>query len=360
LNVDLTTHLFTHPNGGFCHLTCSPRHVKLLAKFEAYFARSWRPEPPPQVLTLENVILADQADGACLYDAEGKRIDASALSRLDQDFKAEFFRASPLIENLNISEKIEEPVVFQSIFFFHWGHFLTESIARLWALDLVVEAMGRQSVFTYASLPETVEGPYADFLSAAGVRLLRRGAGVGEARLATCLVPTPSFEINGFADPLHLRGPHRVARRLLKINRRDSRPVYLSRSLTNGEASVKRWIENEPEFEARLAARGVRIAHMERLSLAEQVEIVNTHTVFIGPWGSALHNILFSLSGREMTSIVLISGGFPRVFLLLDSIVGNCAHYLDVMRPVEVAAGMIQLRLDIDRSMAYLGACGIV
>ena len=359
MRFEFATFRYAHADGAACVLFCPARHVRLQSQFQQFFARFWQPAQLPELLKFENVILAERDDSACLYDPQGWRIDESALPRRTRELEPVFHRAAPVLENIDVTDVVEEPVVWQSLFFPHWGHFLLESVSRLWANEPGSHVADCASLFSYPAGSDEIAPPFATFLSAAGARLLRRTR-KGEARLAQCYVPRPSFELYALAHPYHLRAPHRVARNLLLDNRRDPRPVYLSRRKLAETKTGARLIENEATLELELARHGVRIAYMEQLSLAEQVKIVNAHDVFVGPWGSAMHNILFSLRGREITTFVLIFGALPRDFLLVDSIVGNRAHYLDVMRPAEGSPDPNLLRLDIDKAVSYLHDCGVV
>jgi capsular polysaccharide biosynthesis protein len=170
-------------------------------------------------------------------------------------------------------------------------------------------------------------------------------------------VAPATFAHEGYADPRHLAAPHRVARRLVTSFARDDRPVYFSRARIAQSASGRGAVVNEAEFEARLQARGVGIVHMQELGLAEQIGVVNGRRRFIGLWGSALHNLMFALRGPDASTFVLIDEArLPANFLLVDSIVGNAAHYLATVRP----AGDGRLRIDVEATLAYLSDRGVV
>jgi capsular polysaccharide biosynthesis protein len=215
------------------------------------------------------------------------------------------------------------------------------------------------SVFARGLQPELIGPNQRQVLSLAGVEPLIEAAPRATVRLAKCYVPTASFALGGKADLAHLLAPRRVAERLLGTVRRDARPVYLSRTEVASKRPHVGPLGNEQEFEARLAAHGVRVVHMQRHSLAEQIEIMNAHDVFIGPWGSALHNTLFSLRGREITTFVIVGGFNPTSFILVDSIVGNTAHYLMVLRQPPDFAEKKQHTIDIDAAIGYLRRHGV-
>ena len=95
------------------------------------------------------------------------------------------------------------------------------------------------------------------------------------------------------------------------------RMPHFSRSRLAARSQGNATTINEPEFEARLAQKGVDIVHTQELSLAEQIRLVNSRRTIIGLWGSALHNILFALDGSKLVSTPysrpLYMGGFEIV-----------------------------------------------
>jgi hypothetical protein len=318
--------------------------------FRRFAAEASVARAPTPALELEDVILCNGRDWACLYDRDGRRIDATALHRFDGDFAAHLWRAAPSLPSTRTWPTISTPVVYQSILFDHWGHFLLESIARLGPKLAHPEWAGLPSVYTwqYARRPPAVDA----FFAALGQAPLAYPETAARIRLARCIVPPAAFGHEGFADPRHLIAPQRVARALLGRTPRDPRPVYLSRARVGTAIPGRGAVRNEAELQARLAARGFRIVHMEELSLAEQIAVINTHRVFVGLWGSALHNILFALHGEEVETFVLVEAAQrPANFLLVDGLVGNSAHYLNVLRGN--AEGTLEI--DVAAALDYLG-----
>jgi capsular polysaccharide biosynthesis protein len=305
------------------------------------------------------VVLEDGPTGACLYGADGRRIEASCLYRTDADLRAGPWQAEETVSDRPIVARIETPVVFGSAFFGHWGHFLLESTARVWASVAEPELARLPWVFTWWFAGGLAANALS-FLDAAGVSLLSPTGEPRKCALKRCFVPSPSFAMGGHADPLHLAAPHRVARRLASGAARDPRPVYFSRSGLRPHADSRPTVRNEAELEQALVARGARIVRMETLTLAEQIAVIEAHSVFVGPWGSALHNIVFSLRGSEISTYTLIGGFTPGNFMLVDAIVGNEAHYLATLGRAEDFETSRQVVVDVDATLAYLRRTGAV
>lgn len=361
--VDYLYYRFDRPDGRKAYnLYCADDCQTLPRKFRQLSTSTDLVGETPSVQAFEDVVLAGENRNACLFHADGRLVDVSRSpprsARDAQDFSDNWVDGPRF--DLGAMAVIEEPVVFQGVFYGHWGHFLLESCARSWAAIVDPALAELPGIYGWPPNPGWSGPPYADFLQANGVRLRRRGWGGPALRLAKCFVPTVSFAIQRFAHPHHALTPQRVASRLLTTSRREAAPVYLSRAKLALDPALNRIIANEPELERRLAECGVRIVHMETLSLAEQIEVMNSHSVFIGPWGSALHNILFCLHGREASTFVLIEEFCPINLLLVDDVVGNDAHYIHVLRTLEETAECAWTQVDIDILLTYLRRCGVV
>ena len=85
-------------------------------------------------------------------------------------------------------------------------------------------------------------------------------------------------------------------------------PVYLSRRLLPID---RRAIVGEQEFEDVLRENGFLIAYPERMTLRDQIRLVNRHQDIFAAEGSAAHAILFSLGGRRLR-LHLFSSHEPR------------------------------------------------
>ena len=212
---------------------------------------------------------------------------------------------------------VYEPIIFGGPFNEHYGHFLCESIARLWyslkdhRYAILCRGLSERRVWGKTFLDAFIEGMPIDrrrFISFDNAVILR-----------TAIVPHPSFTIRCEGFEVHKVCTENVAEQLLDgRERRTAQPLYLSRSRLNRKL---RKVTNEVVLERALIDRNIAICHPETKSLKEQVNLVNKHDVVIGTLGSALHAVLFDVS-REKNLICL---GFKDLFvnsnyLLIDAI----------------------------------------
>jgi Glycosyltransferase 61 len=355
-----TTSRFEGATRGRAHFFYPGDREGLYESYRDFCQWTLRPRGGLTLQEVEGAIYVNRSQRRCLYDREGNRIEASQQVRYADDPNPEFWPSEPRIGPIEVHEEIREPVVFRSIFNKHWGHFLLESIARLWPDFSHPEISGLPSLYAMVHGETAIDGQYAQFLDLAGIALLPQMEPGRRLRLAKCYIPSATFSLGTFAHPAHLEAPHRVARHLLGDVSRDDRPVYFSRADPGLRGHAQRRMRNESDLENELAARGVRIVHMQALSLADQIELVNVHRVFIGAWGSAFHNLLFSLHGSEIATYVLISGWLPRDYVLVDTIVGNQSHYLATQFKTDSYDETREVDVDVDATLFYLRQTGVI
>jgi len=355
-----TTCTFEGATQGKVHFFYPRAREVAYINYRDFCQRTMRPRDGLTLHEVEGAIYVNRSQHRCLYDRDGNRIEASQLVRYADDPNPEFWPSEPRIDTLRVHEEIREPVIFRSMFMKHWGHFLLESIARLWPDFSHPELSGLGSLYAIAYGETSIDGRFAQFLDLAGVSVLPQIEPGRRIRLAKCYIPSATFSLGTFAHPAHREAPQRVARRLIGQTSRDDRPVYFSRTDPGLRGHAQRRMRNENDLETALAARGVRIVHMQELSLAEQIDLINTHRVFIGGWGSAFHNLLFSFHGAEIATYVLISTWLPRDYVLVDTIVGNESHYLATQFKTEGYDDTREVDVDVDATLFYLRQTGVI
>lgn len=341
------------PGGGTAQLF-DPARIIGLERWRAFVSSADARRSDPPVLEFRDVILHHGKGHWCLYDRDGHRIDASALVRHSWNAEAQMVQAPPTLPNPGeVQRTLDEPVVFCSVFFNHWGHFLLESMARLSSACAVPDMAGLPKIMLGVTAPPLPA--IAEFFDALGGPPVDTGD-AQRVRLRHCLLPPAAFATDGFADPRHLAALSQVARRWAGEAKGAAAPAYFSRTRIASPTPLHGPYVNKPAFEARLAGRGVEIIHMQELPLAEQVRVVNRRRAIIGLWGSALHNILFALDGSALSTFVLIrSAQRSANYLLVDSLVGNDAHYLATLR-INTSG---ECEIDIEATLAYLDATGV-
>lgn len=190
----------------------------------------------------------------------------------------------------------------------HFGHFLCESLPRLWALDRVGKVDG--IVFMpkrpgrVAALAAWQREMFDLFGLDCPVRVLDRptevehlvvpGQGFG---IGPMFAGTPEFRAfvrDRFAPGVAADGPERL---------------YLSRSALGG---AEGGILAEPRIEAAMAQSGYTVFHPQQHSIRAQVAAYRAARAVVGPDGSAFHMLAFAdPTPKDVAVILRRSSGVP-------------------------------------------------
>ena len=213
---------------------------------------------------------------------------------------------------------LDEEVVYLGWRFNHYGHFLMQSLARVWFLSEVPAAT--RVLFHQPDAERFQPTGWSErMLALFGVPPERVATLREPTRVRRLLVPEPFFSPRSVAGDRTVRAhvrmgePYRaVAERLTGGAAPTAGPLYLSRSrLPSGQ----RRLVGEEALEERLRRAGVAIAHPEQLSLEEQVRLVNRHTDLVSNAGSAAQNVLFALHGPRLHLLANGTSFSPDYFL---------------------------------------------
>ncbi len=267
----------------------------------------------------------------CLYSSDGLRIDYSCLykgpdrTRLSTSTKTKDKTYPP--EQINPPKqlkKISQKFIYASKISSHYGHFLTESIARLWY------------AFKYREYPVVYHGhglqkPFVDlFFESAKLDTKRFISFKEPVLLKEVIIPYPSFSIQCEGFEVHKLLAESVAEKLVsKKLKTTSQPLYLSRRYLNQNA---RLIINESKLEEKLSKSGFAIVSPEKLSLKQQIDLINKHEVIIGAIGSALHSVLFDISSQRNLVCFGSQERIRTTYLIIDAIKSVNSIYISALQ----------------------------
>lgn len=220
-----------------------------------------------------------------VVDASGKAIPAARIQRHGRNI-AEVDGESV---SATSSLKIEGPAFFGGYLFRQYGHFLLESLSRLWAWT-----------------PE-FDGPIV-FLGSSGFthwqkHILRLLGVTGELKLVgdrteveELVIPEAGFEIGGQFHALHRDFLARV--QCLP----GATKLWLSRSALGDNMGG---VEGEKELEERLAGRGWTIFRPEQHSVEEQLAALAGSARIAGWEGSAFHTLILLKDSRAKIDLFI-------------------------------------------------------
>lgn len=207
----------------------------------------------------------------------------------------------------------------------HYGHFLLETLSRLWPL---VDEERAETNIVFAQTEGRPDAFSLDFaaeiFSALDIHPQNIHFLSAPVRFPKIRVPVPAAELNHYVLPEFRRLCSVIAERIGASSApKRNAPAYLSKSrLTSGVARFA----NEYAFVERLQERGVVIHHPQDLSFLEQVSIWHAHESVGGFLGSATHTAVFAGPG----SSVFINHE-PQVVsnqVLIDRVSGREACYV--------------------------------
>ncbi|HMJ73584.1 MAG TPA: glycosyltransferase 61 family protein [Solirubrobacterales bacterium] len=178
----------------------------------------------------------------------------------------------------------EEDVIWGGTLTPHYGHFLTESIARLWPLLPGHSLAGLPVVFTRPNAAPFVRD-WIDGFGGSTVELPEQGV----VRFRRMFVAEPAWRHDAWIAP-EIRDIHLSARRGLEVPpSRGHDVLWLSRSALDPDR-----IPYDEGLLEWILADHVTIVHPETMTLAEQIAMLEGSRAVAGVVGSAFHTLLLA------------------------------------------------------------------
>jgi capsular polysaccharide biosynthesis protein len=264
----------------------------------------------------------------CLYNRDGQRIEHSCLK---QD-KKYLVKDAISYSGTKDLETFAGNTIYLGIILGHYGHFLLETISRWWSL------IDRLQDFDYYLFhlpnPKILEKSWVkELLALAGIEREKIIYFEKPTKIQSVFVPEASLQIGS-----HIFKQYReVCQHLIslidltKIQTTD-RPLYLSRRLLNRGA---RKVAGEELLEDLLLRNGFHVVHPQFLSIEEQIYLINRHEHIVGIVGSAMHNLVFSLSAKTVTYIAS-ENNLPPSYIMLDKLCQNRSTYVNSYKPIQI------------------------
>lgn len=183
----------------------------------------------------------------------------------------------------------------------HFGHFMVESLARIWAYDHADKPDGLVFIAKRPGKVQSTHGYQREFLELLGVdvpitiltepteidELIVPGQGFGLGTLDTGTPEFRGFFAGHFARDIAPDGPERL---------------YLSRSALGG---AEGGVILEDVLEHNLAREGYEILHPQKHSIARQVAYYKAAKQVVGPDGSAFHLFGFVARPDQRAAVIL-------------------------------------------------------
>ncbi|MDO6548898.1 glycosyltransferase 61 family protein [Pseudoalteromonas carrageenovora] len=220
---------------------------------------------------------------ASLVDSEFNAIEDSLLVRGKKAYQEGYVSGIS-----NVSATIESSLFFGGIIFLHYGHFITESLSRLYAWDPI----------KYDKIIFSVVGPAKHFseLPQWIVNLLSI-YGINESNLVLLNVNTkcdsvycvkPGFTLNGWFDKKHIN----YLADKLKDNKAKLRDTSFDKVFISRSRFSKGNVAGESYLDKVFSDNGFYILHPQNHDIFYQLSVLRNARVIAGISGSAFHTVM--------------------------------------------------------------------
>ncbi len=241
-----------------------------------------------------------------VYSSNGTLVHASRRRYRDSCPGDAFPQLSPESINLAGAEKINRlagKFLYLGFYTEHYGHFLIESLGRLWASHSLNEYDGYVfSDFVLQRNNENGISPLSKLcLSAFNVQAKDVLIAKDIQRFQRLDVPTSMMYIGELVHPDMINILKRISTALRHSDTgQQLDKLYLSRSKLDKR---KRKVVNEHNIEKIFVEHGYKVVHLQDISFPEQLALLHNAKVIAGLDGSALHNSVYMQPGRKMIHI---------------------------------------------------------
>lgn len=240
---------------------------------------------------------------AGVYDQSGNLI--SEALRQDSDYlEQEHFtqidkEKSTHLANKNVN-KLSGHYIYLGFYTEHYGHFLLETLSRIWAVKGPTQYDG--FIFSNFVLPRKSDEltSFASFcfkklsLNPDKVIILKE-----DTLVETLTVPNAQCYILNKVHPNYINIFERLRQDVLDLQVSNLK-FYLSRSKLQKRKSK---VVNEHKIEEVFTERGFKVVYMEDLTIDMQLSLLVNASIIAGLEGSALHNCLFMKPRTKVISI---------------------------------------------------------
>lgn len=232
----------------------------------------------------------------------------------------------------------------------HYGHFLCDTLSRLWMIDAIDQYDHILLFVTDNGVPKFV----TDFFDSIGLSQRIRFV---ETPLFSekIYIPQPSIVYPNFFHKSFLNLSHFVRSKNQYQSNASSDLLFVSRA--NLAPGYSRYIVGERLLEHAMINSGAVVISPEKLSIQQQFGKFNLHKRIVGYAGSAMHNLIFS-EGRK-NILYYSSRRTPSLYKTIDKLLANQSIYLNAsFKPnkklLGLKTGFRPEIIDVDKIASHL------
>lgn len=200
-------------------------------------------------------------------------------------------------------EYIDKCVCFCGYFINHWGHFLVDTVSRLWYSFEHDDEIDEYIFIVEENSDRIFKNNYNEFIELFGIKEKIRIVNK-PTRFREVIVPEISFNKGGFVSELYLEIFERVVTAAFNkykdcIQNDHNDKVFLSRNHLRGK-SVEVGLDFLDDY---FKKNGFTILYPEEISLGTLICILRNAKICAAESGTLPHNFLFAQNGKEILII---------------------------------------------------------
>ena len=209
-------------------------------------------------------------------------------------------------------EYLDEEVIFAGIAFDHFGHFIVESMVRLWWI-IKNSKYDQKVVFLKNS---AFDSPYLELLELIGLKKSNIVYLENPTEFKKVFIPDQSLLFsNYYCEEFDL--PYEKI--LEKIKPANEKRIYLSRTQFRKKDCI-----NEEYFEDFYKKMGYTIIYPEQLDLKQQIAIIHGADEIVSTIGTISHLAIFAKKGTRIVTLLRARNFFSNVQAMI-----NQSRYLE-------------------------------
>lgn len=235
--------------------------------------------------------------------------------------------------NFNAIEYIDETVVYIGMITDHWGHFMHESIARLWYF---IDNPDCNYKIAYLSSCNDSLFEYIYLLGLSPDRFIRINRPI---KFKEVIIPEVSIVLRDIYHKKYAKIIEKMSENILPL---DHKKIYLTHSLWRDHGKFI----GEKEIENTFRNNGFTIVSPEKLSAKDKISLMKGADIVVTLRGSAAYNMLFGKSGAKLVILNTANSGLAEIVEILRQDIE--VIYVDIFKellPIHVGIGPSLLTL---------------
>lgn len=227
--------------------------------------------------------------------------------------------------NKNNVEYINETVIYLNHYINHWGHFLIDVIGRTW-----YKKKNTKYIFTLDLNQNNFElkGSFLEFLKYLDIKKEDIIFINKPTKFKKIIIPESSIYPGKYFTTEYKNIFKTVISKIKIKDNEEYKKIYLSRKLLNNNKET-----GEKNIEDFFLKNGFKPVYMEKLSLEEQITMINNADEIACISGTLPHNILFA---KENTKLIVLNKTYSlNMHQFLINQVSNCnCTFIDVHKSI--------------------------